>query len=1632
MIQDIYILDPAEKLKVILSNDGSEACPILDDSHKEKLNNAFSTYEFEIPADHADSALIQKKDKVLFQDVEGKYLLFKIEEIWTGRTASGEKTKKFYAETLALELLGNIIRPVTLQGVTQAQALDHALAGTRFERGVVDFAGAQTFKFTAYLTTIDFINKMLLQSTFNSELQIRFEFDGQKITRRLVDLIARRGRDKGQVIEYGKNLAGISKTESSKEIYTALIGVGPADDAGNLLTFKDLNKPDSPTGQDWVGDEEARQLYGVPQADGSKAHFFGVYTYGGDNQGLTAEKLYTNTKAMLAKVVTPADTYEINHIDLARQQSLEDHELVVLGDGVNVRDFDLNPEILLYTRVIEVERSYVNPAKNKYVFGSFIEGYTNSEGSRLRDIEQKILEGEGAWRKTGLTEVTDADFPDVIPAAPSVTATGGFKTIFLEWEFWPASYIAKYEVYGSETSGFAPAPGNLLWEGKASGFAHDAGNSKTFYYKVRAVNTRGSAGSFSQQVSASTVKIMTDEMLFGSVNADILADLAVTAGKLADGSVTTPKMADLAVNNAKLAALAVDAAKLADGAVTTLKIFPDAVTNEKIADLAVQAGQLANGAVLEGKLGDLAVTAAKLAAGAVTDTKIANLAVGNAKLAALAVDAAKLADDAVTNAKIGPAAVNSTEIADSAVLTGKLAALAVDATKLANGAVTDTKILDGAVTNLKIGNNAVNNAKLANLAVDAAKLADGAVIDTKIANLAVGNAKLAALAVDAAKLADSAVTATKIANLAVGSAAIANLAVTNGKIANLAVDTAQLADAAITTAKIANLAVGNAAIANASIDNAKISRISADVIATTSPNLILPGWDSFEQFDGSVPSSNAGNVLSKNVSTEAFYVGTKSMKYISNANASSYVYVGSSAGFVNAKAGETYIASAYVMTTDDTASAHISLSGRNSAAVAFQTASKGYTITKEMGWTRISVKTTLTEPTIEKLSLFVRNQLANSTIFWDALQVERVESIQNEPTDWKPSGTTFIWGGNLTAQSVTAAQMAVGSITAANGAIANLAVGTAAIADSAITNAKIENLAVTAAKIANLTVTDAQIASLAVTNAKIADLAVNTAELADAAITTAKIANLAVGNAAIANLAVTNGKIGALAVDTAQLADAAITAAKIENLAVGTAAIAALAVDAGKIKDLAVGTAAIANLAVTNAKIGALAVDTAQIADAAITTAKIENLAVGNAAIANAAITNAKLDRASVNKIAIGTADIVDLNVTGAKIANLAVGNAAIANLAVTSGKIGNLAVGSAQIADLAVTEAKIANLAIDTAKIKDGAITNAKIQNLDASKITVGTLTGITISGVTITGALGTFTDTLTLTQATGSGLVFKPSWVTSETRSGRFGIGSVTIGTSSTEETVFDIIPWEQKLGEDKGRTSIYGRFNVYSYVKGGSYIDVDPRNGLVLNGFGNATIGGSDKHFLRMNDQADGNFLFFGPNLARTAAENYFSIFRQVTDNNHTVLNNGQVRIKMMGAQPARVQIRSQGDTAYAELQLGHLAYQSQGQFSDRRLKENIIPFEEKGVNALKEISALKVYTFQYKDDKQKRERVGGIHDEAPDLIRIDGQETEGNAIDTGNLTWLNTKALQDLIRKLLEKGVISAEDLSEDLA
>lgn len=205
-----------------------------------------------------------------------------------------------------------------------------------------------------------------------------------------------------------------------------------------------------------------------------------------------------------------------------------------------------------------------------------------------------------------------------------------------------------------------------------------AAGTGPYRFWLTAVNTSKAESAPSDEVTASPLAVVGQDILDGAINELQLADDAVTQAKIAAGAVGT----------AEIAGQAVDLSKLADGSVSAAQLIDGAVETEKIATEAVVAELIAANAIIAGKIAANAVTAVTIAANAISAEKIA----------ANAISAEKIAANAITAEKILALAITSDKIAANSIAAGHIQAGAVTASKLEADMVIANRLIAGTAT----------------------------------------------------------------------------------------------------------------------------------------------------------------------------------------------------------------------------------------------------------------------------------------------------------------------------------------------------------------------------------------------------------------------------------------------------------------------------------------------------------------------------------------------------------------------------------------------------------------------------------------------------------------------------------------------------------------------------------------------------------------------------------------------------------------------------------------------------------------------------------------------------------------------------------------------------------------------
>ncbi|THE09953.1 hypothetical protein E1I69_20515 [Bacillus timonensis] len=273
----IHVLDKNDNIVATLSNETPKGKIYWNDKHHEKVKNAYGIYNFTTIDEQGETYLVNK-NKVVIKDLDGNFIPFVIEKVEQDSHNGREKRIEAEAEHISDLRTSKIIEPITLQGATINTAADEFLMGTKWKRGITEFAGSRTVHIKEYMSCLKSLHQ--LASAFEVELRFRVEFKGSKVSGRYVDFLKPTVAFSGQELIMGRDLIGITCTEETANVFTALYGIGMGDQDGQFVTFESINN-----GVKWVGDEEARQRWSPDEG-----HLFGTFQYQSNSGGTPTPK----------------------------------------------------------------------------------------------------------------------------------------------------------------------------------------------------------------------------------------------------------------------------------------------------------------------------------------------------------------------------------------------------------------------------------------------------------------------------------------------------------------------------------------------------------------------------------------------------------------------------------------------------------------------------------------------------------------------------------------------------------------------------------------------------------------------------------------------------------------------------------------------------------------------------------------------------------------------------------------------------------------------------------------------------------------------------------------------------------------------------------------------------------------------------------------------------------------------------------------------------------------------------------------------------------------------------------------------------------------------------------------------
>lgn len=378
---------------------------------------------------------------VIIPDPDGDLIPFLIRR---DRLSAGPDGKIRLAECAHLyyELSDGPIRSYTLTNAVPSTAIAAALVGTRWTVGTIASGLAALVKdFSAiHLNPLEILR--LIEKEFAARLKFHVEIDGAGITAYKVDLDEIETTFSGKRFEFGHDLQNVSILVDHSDVKTALMGTALGEEVDPLtgeplpITFKGVewkkskgDPADKPLGQDWVGNEESREIYGIYNPiTGEMMHRYGKYESEAESpETLLAATWLIGTRYHFRPRVSiegrVADLERAKIVDIKTGQLVRlDHEKVRLGQITYVIARDKGLLAAVDVRVSRIERHLKRPDLTRITWGDPIP----MDSDYVREIERMA-----AWRDKRRRMLDRGRGPATVTVAHETTSNAPYYARFI-------------------------------------------------------------------------------------------------------------------------------------------------------------------------------------------------------------------------------------------------------------------------------------------------------------------------------------------------------------------------------------------------------------------------------------------------------------------------------------------------------------------------------------------------------------------------------------------------------------------------------------------------------------------------------------------------------------------------------------------------------------------------------------------------------------------------------------------------------------------------------------------------------------------------------------------------------------------------------------------------------------------------------------------------------------------------------------------------------------------------------------------------------------------------------------------------------------------------------------------------
>lgn len=215
----IYIFGTDDRLKLIATNDNTDALPVISATMHEIINGDYKL-DFEVPLYHAKAALINSGDSAAVKRENGSWELFRIS---SREELKPEGVLQLQCRHAIRELEDEKVDLLHYFDDEATFVLPDLLMGTRWQTGTI--LGTDAFEVKLHNTNKLEALKQILQ-IWGLEISYRFTITGGQITERIIDASYQMGAWAGRRFEWQQDLLGVTRTIDESKVKTALIGVG--------------------------------------------------------------------------------------------------------------------------------------------------------------------------------------------------------------------------------------------------------------------------------------------------------------------------------------------------------------------------------------------------------------------------------------------------------------------------------------------------------------------------------------------------------------------------------------------------------------------------------------------------------------------------------------------------------------------------------------------------------------------------------------------------------------------------------------------------------------------------------------------------------------------------------------------------------------------------------------------------------------------------------------------------------------------------------------------------------------------------------------------------------------------------------------------------------------------------------------------------------------------------------------------------------------------------------------------------------------------------------------------------------------------------------------------------------------